>query len=162
MAKTHFSLGGLGIQEGEPKKRHISGTTWDIYLHILTSNEPVGVRDVWRTLKLSSPSLAQYHINKLLDMELLVHTKDGKYSVKENEKIEALRSFVLLKGKLVPRLVFYGALIAGVLAAYLVFKPLEWNFPDLFFLAVSVFSIFAFFFEAYIQVRSLAAAVQRI
>jgi len=29
-------------------KRYISGTTWEVYLCILTSREPVGVRDIWR------------------------------------------------------------------------------------------------------------------
>jgi len=122
----------------------------------------VGVRDIWRTLKLSSPSLAQYHVNKLLELKLLYQTRDGKYSVKEKEQVEALRSFVLLRGKLIPRLVFYGALIAGVLSAYLIFRSLTWDFRDLVVLIISVISIFAFFFEAYNQYRSLKVAVQKI
>jgi len=120
------------------------------------------VRDIWRTLKLSSPSLAQYHVNKLLELKLLYQTRDGKYSVKEKEQVEALRSFVLLRGKLIPRLVFYGALIAGVLSAYLIFRSLTWDFRDLVVLIISVISIFAFFFEAYNQYRSLKVAVQKI
>lgn len=160
--KVVFLHGGFPIREDEPGRKHISGTTWDVYLFILTSNEPIGVRDVWRKLKLSSPSLAQYHINKLLDLKLLLQTQDGKYSVKEKEQIEALRSFVLLRGRLIPRLVFYGALIAGVLAVYLVFKPFRWDFRDLIFVIVSAFSILAFFFEAYNQYRSLRVSVQKI
>jgi len=120
------------------------------------------VRDVWRTLRFSSPSLAQYHINKLLVMKVVHQTRDGKYFVKEKEQIEALRSFVLLRGKLIPRLVFYGALVSGILVAYLIFWSFEWNFRDLVVLAISVFSIFAFFLEAYNQYRSLKAAVQKV
>jgi len=146
----------------ESGKRHISGTTWDVYLYILTSREPVGVRDVWRTLKFSSPSLAQYHINKLLELEVVHQTLDGKYLVKEKEQIEALRNFVLLRGKLIPRLVFYGALVSGILAAYLILWSFKWNFQDLVVLAICIFSIFAFFFEAYNQNRSLRATVQKI
>ncbi len=157
-----FLHGGLAIRGDGSSRKHISGTTWDVYLYILTSNEPIGVRDVWRNLKLSSPSLAQYHINKLLDLKLLLQTQDGKYLVKEKEQIEALRSFVLLRGRLIPRLVFYGALIAGVLAVYLVFKPFRWDFRDLIFLIVSAFSITAFFFEAYNQYRSLRVSVQKV
>jgi hypothetical protein len=122
----------------------------------------VGVRDVWRTLEFSSPSLAQYHINKLLALNLLHHTPDGKYAVKEKEQIEALRSFVLLRGKLIPRLVFYGALVAGILAAYLFLRPFRWDTRDYVILLISTFSMFAFFFEAYAQYRSLKRAVQRI
>jgi len=155
-----FPCGGLAIKDGESSKRHISGTTWDVYLYILTSKEPVGVRNVWRNLKLSSPSLAQYHINKLLSMKLLSQTHDGKCWVQEKEKVEALRSFVLLRGRLIPRLVFYGALIAGILAIYLIFRPPRWDFRDLLILAISALSIFAFFFEAYSQYRSMKVAVQ--
>ncbi len=122
----------------------------------------MGVRDVWRALNLSSPSLAQYHVNKLLDMKVLRQTQDGKYLVKEKEQIDALRNFILLRGRLIPRLVFYGALIAGVLAVYLIFLPPKWEFRDLAVLAISIFSIFAFFFEAYNQYRGLRVAVQKI
>lgn len=159
--KNAISYGGLTIREGESGK-HISGTTWDVYLYILTSKAPVGVRDLWRTLALSSPSLAQYHINKLLTLNLLHQTSDGKYQVKEKEQIEALRSFVLLRGKLIPRLVFYGALVMGVLAAYLFFRPSRWDFRDYVVLLISAFSILAFFFEAYTQYRSLKKTVQKI
>ncbi len=149
------------IKEDESTKQ-LSGTTWDVYLYILTSKDPVGVRDVWRTLEFSSPSLAQYHVNKLLALNLLRQTTDGKYWVKEKEQIEALRSFVLLRGKLIPRLVFYGALVAGVLAAYLFFRPSRWDFRDYVILLISAFSMLTFFFEAYSQYRSLKKTVQKI
>lgn len=94
-------------------------------------------------------------------MKLLRQTQDGKYAVKEKEQVEALRSFVLLRGKLIPRLVFYGALIAGILTAYMIFAKFKLDFRDLMVLIISVFSIFAFFFEAYSQYRSLKMAVQK-
>jgi hypothetical protein len=159
--KTTISFGGLTIRKSESGK-HISGTTWDVYLFILTSKDPVGVRDVWRTLEFSSPSLAQYHINKLLTLSLLHQTSDGKYQVKEKEQIKALRSFVLLRGKLIPRLVFYGALVMGILAAYLFLQPFRWDFRDYVILIIATFSILAFFFEAYGTYRSLKKTVQRI
>ncbi len=135
--------------------KRISGTAWDVYLYILTSKEPTGVKEVWRMLGLSSPSLAQYHINKLVDMKLIEAASDGKYRINEREQVEALRSFVLLRGKLVPRLMFYGALLSGMLASYLVFWPFRWDFRDLVVLAISVFSVSVFFLEAYNQYRGL-------
>ncbi len=155
------SLGGLTIKRNSASEKHISGTTRDVYLCIITSGEPIGVRDVWRTLKLSSPSLAQYHINKLLNLEAIQQTNDGKYMASEKGQIEALRSFVLLRGKLVPRFVFYGALVTGILVFYLFFKPSAWEFRDLIVIAVSIFSMLAFFFEAYTQYRGLKVTVQK-
>lgn len=155
-------FGDLIIGEVESGRGYLSGTTWEVYLYILTSREPVGVREVWRGLNLSSPSLAQYHINKLLSLKVINQTRDGRYVVEETEGIEALRSFVLLRGKLIPRLVFYGALVSGILVVYLILWPFEWNFRDLTVLAVSILSISAFFFEAYNQYRSLKRGVQKV
>ena len=136
-------------------RRRITGTTWDVYLCLVTSEGPQGVRDIWRALRLSSPSLAQYHVNKLLELELIEAAPNGKYFASEVERVGVLRSFVLLRGKLVPRLVFYGALILGILIAYLVFWPFRWDFRDFAVIIVSVFSLSAFFIEAYNQYKGV-------
>jgi hypothetical protein len=136
-------------------QKRLTGTTWDVYLSVLTSGEPVGVRDVWRNLNLSSPSLAQYHINKLLDMRLIEATAEGKYKASEKEQLYALRSFVRLRGRLIPRLVLYGAVVAGILFSYLILWPFRWDFRDLVVVSVSLFSIFALLFEAYNQYKGL-------
>ena len=136
-------------------KKRVSGTTWDVYLYILTSDKPAGIRDVWRGLKLSSPSLAQYHVNKLLELNLIESTIDGKYQANDVERIGILRNFVMLRGRLIPRLLFYGAFLTGVLIMYLIFWPFRWDFRDLVVLTVVVFSIVVFIFEAYNQHRGL-------
>lgn len=138
-----------------PGSKRISGTTWEVYLYILTSERSQGVREIWRGLNLSTPSLAQYHVNKLLDLELIEVTSEGKYRANEGERMDALRSFIILRGKLVPRLVFYGTLLLGIFLAYIILWPFMWDFRDLVVLAVSFFSISAFFFEAYNQYKGL-------
>jgi len=136
-------------------RKRVAGTTWNVYLHILTSEKPQGVREVWRALNFSSPSLAQYHINKLLEMNLVESTLDGKYRANEVERMDVLRGFVLLRGRLIPRLVFYGAFILGILFTYLLFWPFRWDFRDLVVLVVSIISFSAFLFEAYNQHKGL-------
>lgn len=146
----------------KPAKRYLSGLVWEVYLYILTSNEPVGVRDVWRGVKLSSPSLAQYHIKNLLEMGLISQTKDGQYVAEEKARIDVLRSFVLLRGRLISRMTVYGAFILGLLLVYAAAWPFEWNFRDLLVLIVCLFSASVFFFEAYLQHRGLKRSVQRV
>ena len=51
--------------------KQVYGKTWDVYLCILTSSDPIGVREIWRSLGLSTPSLAQYHVNKLLELYMI-------------------------------------------------------------------------------------------
>jgi len=135
--------------------RYLSGLIWEVYLYILTSNEPVGVRDLWRGLKLSSPSLAQYHINNLLEAKLIAQTADGRYAAEEKARINILRNFVLLRGRLISRMTFYGAFTLGLFAVYLLVWPLKWDLRDLVVLIVCTFSVLAFFYEAYSQHRGL-------
>ena len=137
------------------KRTSVAGTTRDVYLHIVTSEKPQGVREIWRALSLSSPSLAQYHINKLMEQALIEPSPDGKYQVNEIERIDALRDFILLRGRLIPRLMFYGALLVGIFFTYLVFWPIRWDFRDLVVIAISLFSIIAFFYEANNQHKGL-------
>ena len=136
-------------------RKKISGTTWNIYLYIITSEKPQGVREVWRALNLSSPSLAQYHITKLIELKLLDSTLDGKYQARDVERLDALRGFILLRGRLIPRLVFYGAFLSGVFLTYLLFWPFRWDFRDIVVITISLFSIIVFFYEAYNQHKGL-------
>jgi hypothetical protein len=136
--------------------KQIYGKTWDVYLCILTSSAPIGVREIWRALGFSSPSLAQYHVNKLLDLKLIENTVDGKYVTNDEERLEALRSFLMLRGMLIPRMVVYAALLSGVLVSYVFFWPWRGDFRDLMTLSVSLFSIAAFLFEAVKQYRGLS------
>lgn len=138
---------------GEAKR--IYGKTLDVYLCILTAEEGIGVRDIWRSLDFSSPSLAQYHVNKLLDLELIETDLDGKYRINDQESIEALRSFLLLRGMLIPRLTIYSALILGLLVSYVMYWPWRGDFRDLVTLFIGLFSVGAFLFEAVKQYRGL-------
>lgn len=136
--------------------KQIYGKTWDVYLCILTSSAPIGVREIWRALGFSSPSLAQYHVNKLLDLRLIESTTGGKYVTNDEERLEALRSFLMLRGMLIPRMVVYAALLSGVLASYVLFWPWRGDFRDLVTVSVTLFSIAAFLFEAVKQYRGLS------
>jgi len=91
---------------------------------------------------------------------MITQTNEGKYVASEEKRVEALKGFLLLHGKLIPRLVFYGAMIAGILAFYLIAWPVQFNFRDLTVIAVAAVSIAAFFFEAIVQYRSLKTGVQ--
>jgi hypothetical protein len=138
---------------GEAKR--IYGKTLDVYLCILTSESSIGVREIWRALGFSSPSLAQYHVNKLLDLKLIETDFDGKYRINDQESIEALRSFLLLRGMLIPRLTIYSALILGLLVSYVMYWPWRGDFRDLVTLFFGLFSAGAFLFEAVKQYRGL-------
>ena len=150
------------MEKSRSGRRYLSGVVWDVYLYILTSNEPVGVREIGRGLNLSSPSLAQYHVNHLLEMKLISQTKDGRYVAEEKSKLEALRNFVLLRGTLISRMIIYGAFTLGLTLFYILTWSIEFSFRDLFVLAIGIISTCIFFYEAYSQHRGIRTGVQRV
>jgi predicted DNA-binding transcriptional regulator len=88
---------------GEKKTDEIlHGKTLLVYRFIITKNEPVGVREIQRKLKFSSPSLAQYHIDKLKN-EGLIKEETGGYIA---DKV-ILKNLIRFRNMLIPRFFFY-------------------------------------------------------
>lgn len=136
-------------------KISVTGTTRLVYLYILSSRNSIGVRDIWRGLELSSPSLAQYHVNKLLDLKLIEADQFGKIQASSQIKLSALKNFVFLRGKVVSRLVIFGAFSVGLLIVYLLLWPLKGDFLDFVVCASSLFSAVVMFYEARNQNKGL-------
>lgn len=139
----------------EIAKISVTGTTRRVYLYILSSRNPIGVRDIWRGLDLSSPSLAQYHINRLLELRLIDIDQFGKVQVNSQKKLNVLQNFLFLRGKVVPRLVIFGAFSLGILIVYILLWPFNGDFRDIIVVAFSLFSTIALFYEAYNQNKGL-------
>jgi DNA-binding transcriptional ArsR family regulator len=90
-----------------------------VYKYAIKQRKPIGVREVQRALKLSSPTLAAYHLDKLEEAGLLKQTPDG-YIV---EKL-VLENFVRLRQLLLPKYLFYFAVFAtAVIFQISLFRP---------------------------------------
>jgi hypothetical protein len=59
----------------------LSGTTLRVYRYIYRSRSALGIRDIQRGLGLSSPSVADYHIKKLVSMGLVREEADARFAV---------------------------------------------------------------------------------
>ncbi|MBI2649472.1 MAG: hypothetical protein HYW93_07470 [Thaumarchaeota archaeon] len=94
----------------------LKGNTLRVYVYVL-KNRRVGVREVQRSLSLSNPSLAQYHLNKLKESGL-VKENNGEYEVVDEVKVDVMRDFLRVGTLLVPRFVFY-AVFFTVFTVYL-------------------------------------------
>ena len=75
--------------------------------------------------------------------------------INDQESIEALKSFMMLRGMLIPRLTIYSALLLGLLVSYVSYYPWRGDFRDLTTLFIGLFSAGAFLFEAVKQYRGL-------
>lgn len=108
---------------GKVKNEHdvLTGNTAQVYRYAVKQRKPVGVREVQRALKLSSPTLAAYHLDKLEEAGLLKQTPDG-YVV---EKL-VLENFIRLKRLLLPKHLFYFTVFAtAIIFQIVIFKPTE-------------------------------------
>ncbi|MEM2951207.1 MAG: hypothetical protein QXV52_08975 [Nitrososphaeria archaeon] len=94
----------------------LKGNTLRVYVYVLKKKR-VGVREVQRSLKLSNPSLALYHLNKLKELGL-VREDNGEYEVINEVKVDVLRDFLRVGTLLVPRFVMY-AVFFTVFTVYL-------------------------------------------
>jgi hypothetical protein len=97
----------------------LTGNTAQVYRYAIKQRRPVGVREVQRALKLSSPTLAAYHLEKLEEAGLLKQTSDG-YVV---ERL-VLENYVRLRQLLLPKYLFYFAVFASaVVFETTLFRP---------------------------------------
>ncbi|MBC7090336.1 MAG: hypothetical protein H5T50_00210 [Nitrososphaeria archaeon] len=83
----------------------LKGNTLRVYIYVLKRRR-VGVREVQRSLRLSNPSLALYHLNKLKELGL-VREENGEYEVVDEVKVDVMRDFLRFGTLLVPRFVMY-------------------------------------------------------
>lgn len=101
----------------------LKGKTLLVYIYLLKSNRPsIGVREVQRALRLSSPSVAAYHLNKLEELGL-VESVRGEYRLVREVKVGVLRHFVTIGGLMLPRYLFYAVLMTSMLLTYITQFP---------------------------------------
>ena len=125
----------------------LKGNTLKIYMFLLKSpSASVGIREVQRALKLSSPALAQYHLDKLRELGL-VRKESSEYLLESDVKVGVLRPFYRLGTVLVPRFVLYAVLFT-VLLGFLPFIVTEINLVSVFAFSLALLGAAIFWYEA--------------
>ncbi len=121
----------------------LRGTTLEVYRFLLKSNKPVGIRELQRALKLSSPSVATYHLSKLEDAGLLKR-QDGGYTV---DRV-LLENSIKISRFLIPRYFFYTIFAFAVLLIELMLlRPSVLTREYVFFVAATAIFTLAFCYE---------------
>jgi predicted DNA-binding transcriptional regulator len=67
-------VGKVGQEAGRDELR---GTTLKVYRYMYKAGRAVRINEIHRALGLSSPSVAQYHVRKLLQFGLIREEQDG-------------------------------------------------------------------------------------
>ncbi len=127
-----------------PIEEQLKGKTLQVYTYMIKKKEPVGVREVQRDLGFSSPSVANYHIEKLVEMTLVSQDEYGRYFVVQKVQVGVLQAFVNIGGLTVPRLSFFAAFFTTLLIAYLV---LNFNNLNIYAIGFALAGTAAFWYE---------------
>jgi hypothetical protein len=124
----------------------LKGNTLRVYWGLLSSEDGVvGVREIQRDLGFSSPALAAYHLNKLVDFGLAVNDR-GDYRLVREVKVGVLKQYIKLGGFLLPRYVLYASMFSTFLV-YLVLRFDEVSFYSKYGLVVSLIAAGVSWFE---------------
>ncbi len=116
------------------EKDVLRGLTLKVYKYVVKSGKPVGIREIQRALRLSSPTLALYHVNKLEEAGLIKKYLNGYVA----DKI-VLENLVRLRRSLVPRHFFYSVFFVSALVIMVVFlRPFTLTREYVFGLGVAV------------------------
>lgn len=138
-------LGDCTVDE-EKIEAELKGKTLQVYCYMLRApNSSVGVREVQKALRFSSPRLAAYHLEKLKKLELAKKER-GEYCLVREVRVGVLKQFVRFGAFLLPRYLFYAAMFTTFLI-YIVIIFKEMNFWSLFALLLSIFGTMIFWYE---------------
>ena len=128
----------------------LRGKDWNVYWLLLKNGHPMSAREVQKTLRFSSPSVAQHHLEQLRQLGLVKKEEvGGNYSLTSEVKIGVLRHFVKLGRLLFPRYFFYALFSTTFYLIYVLALMQGLTRENLFILMFGAIVSAIFWFEAF-------------
>ena len=103
------------MQSGE----EIRGNALRVYVHLL-KHGPSELRDIQRSLGLSTPSLASYHLGRLTRAGYVSQDQYGKYQVTSKPPADILAGYSKVGTAIIPQLFFFSVLFTAVIGFFAV------------------------------------------
>ena len=136
----------------EDVRSKLKGTTLRVYWHLLRSGKPTTIRRLQRDLGFSSPSVASYHLEKLMDMNLVKKVR-GDFELKKTVSLEVMNSVVRVSHLMIPRFVFYTAFFLTLLIVFMVGYASSLSLQGVFALVFGVSGLIITAYETWRQWR---------
>lgn len=130
-------------------KEALQGKTLKVYLTLLDSSEPIGAREVQRSLKYSSVNVAVHHLDKLCKVGLAAKDEHGRYFATKKVNIGIMDLFMNLVRIRFPRLLFYAAFFAAFSIMYFTTAPIIIGRDSVFVIVLAVGGTILFAYEAF-------------
>ena len=135
--------------------QEIHGNTLKAYLYLL-KHGPSELREVQRGLELSSPSLASYHLGKLVEANYVSQDEQGKYFAVRDAETKVLEGYSKVGPAVVPQLFFF-SLMFTILAAFFSVEAFFGVRFTIYLIIVCVAMVGVFWYETLRLWRKLAA-----
>jgi hypothetical protein len=129
----------------------LEGTTRRVFRYIYRNGEPQGIHDIQRGLDLSSPSVAHYHVAKLLDAGLIKPEGDGYVADKT-----VFENMIKVRKTAIPlQTAFAVFLLTSAIVLLTVMRPSSTYASYVFALLVIVTALCVTTFEAFRAARAI-------
>lgn len=126
----------------------LQGNTLRVYMLMLqNSKDSIGPRDAQRKLGFSSPNLAVYHLDKLVELNLATK-KLGEYQLVDIVNVGIFKNFAKIGNYILPRYVLYASLWT-TLFIFLIINLHEITFYSMLSLILGITGLIIFWFETW-------------
>jgi len=114
----------------------LSGSSLQVYLILLSSKRPLGIREVQRRAGFKSPNSARHHLDKLIEQGFAYRVDDGYVAIKPRGSL--ISSFIIIRNIMFPKMFFYALASSLFLIAYIVLRIESIDpFPTVFLLIIT-------------------------
>jgi hypothetical protein len=134
-------------KKGSPDE--LQGNTLRVYWALLQDSKgSAGPRDIQRKLGFSSPNLAVYHLDKLVELGLAEKTL-GEYILldKDRVNVSVFKNFMKLGNYILPRQMLYASMWS-TLFVFLILTFKDFNYYSMFTIILGLLGLIIFWFEA--------------
>jgi len=115
----------------------LSGSSLQVYLILLSSKRPLGIREVQRRAGFKSPNSARHHLDKLIEQGFAYRVDDGYVAIKPRGSL--ISSFIIIRNIMFPKMFFYALASSLFLIAYVVLRIESIDpFPTVFLLIITI------------------------
>jgi DNA-binding transcriptional ArsR family regulator len=125
--------------------QEVKGNTLKIYLFLLKHGSSE-LRDIQRGVRLSSASLASYHLGKLLEAGFVKQDEYGRYSVIKDSSEKVIEGYSKVGPKVVPQMFFF-TLFFTIISIFFSFASLYAPSYTPYLVAVCIAMVAVFWFE---------------
>jgi DNA-binding transcriptional ArsR family regulator len=119
--------------------KEITGNALRVYLYLVT-HDPSELREIQRGLGLSTPSLASYHLSRLVEAGYATQDRDSRYVAIREASTEILQGYSRVGTTLVHRLLFFSFLFT-ILITFFSYQALYSNGFTIYLVATSIANV---------------------